>query len=521
MVKDIKSYVNSDATVKAARKKLSAANEKLQNAKDALAKSRGASGDVVTDIQRTITAAENEHTAALQAATEAENAATAYYKKNYKSLTVGEGKKSLAGLEAALAQAKDPATAAKLKADIAKIKETVANPQDYVEPPKAGKDGQGIKGSTEGTGSNNDALIDQTNKALASLAEAKTAANFIHGLSDAERLNWVKKLDPTGKNLPQTGKYNRYLVDAYVSALSEAQAENTFNKGVAGFIPHTLDSYLTYKAGLTKGGAGGPNIDIVNVSDVDAASYIEQAFNKELSRKATNAEIKALIPAIKDYVKSNARRSSTSGNITTSTSSPNPVDWLTQVIRGQQQIGGFNLKDKNQAKAAAKVSGIVSNLQKEYGSKEENKYNSDIQKLQETARLNSYPLNEEKIKQYKDRLAAGEDLATLQKGIRDLVGKTYFSDNKNVQDLLNAGQNLDDIYSPYRTTMSQILEVPYDKIDLQDPTLTQAIGPGANMPLYQYKQALRKDPRWQYTNNARETVNTGLAKVLRDFGFMG
>jgi hypothetical protein len=48
-----------------------------------------------------------------------------------------------------------------------------------------------------------------------------------------------------------------------------------------------------------------------------------------------------------------------------------------------------------------------------------------------------------------------------------------------------------------------------------------AIGPDKEMSLFEYKKALRKDPRWQYTENARETVSTGLTQVLRDFGFMG
>jgi hypothetical protein len=48
-----------------------------------------------------------------------------------------------------------------------------------------------------------------------------------------------------------------------------------------------------------------------------------------------------------------------------------------------------------------------------------------------------------------------------------------------------------------------------------------AIGPDKEMSLFEYKKALRKDPRWQYTDNARETVSSGLTQVLRDFGFQG
>jgi hypothetical protein len=90
-----------------------------------------------------------------------------------------------------------------------------------------------------------------------------------------------------------------------------------------------------------------------------------------------------------------------------------------------------------------------------------------------------------------------------------------------VHQWLAAGVDLEDVYLPYRSAMSTILEVPLDKINLNDPTLTGAITAQGNMPLYEFKNSLRKDPRWQYTDNARQTVSTGLTQVLKDFGFMG
>jgi hypothetical protein len=39
--------------------------------------------------------------------------------------------------------------------------------------------------------------------------------------------------------------------------------------------------------------------------------------------------------------------------------------------------------------------------------------------------------------------------------------------------------------------------------------------------MYDFQRALRKDARWQYTNNAREDVFQSVGKVLQDFGFQG
>jgi hypothetical protein len=69
--------------------------------------------------------------------------------------------------------------------------------------------------------------------------------------------------------------------------------------------------------------------------------------------------------------------------------------------------------------------------------------------------------------------------------------------------------------------MYQTLELNPDAINLNDPTLRSAIGSNGEMPIYDFQRTLRKDPRWQYTNNAREDVSNSVTKVLQDFGFVG
>jgi hypothetical protein len=69
--------------------------------------------------------------------------------------------------------------------------------------------------------------------------------------------------------------------------------------------------------------------------------------------------------------------------------------------------------------------------------------------------------------------------------------------------------------------MATVLEINPNTISLNDPTLRGAIGPDKEMSIYDFQRSLRKDPRWQYTNNAREEVSDVALKVLRDFGFQG
>jgi hypothetical protein len=69
--------------------------------------------------------------------------------------------------------------------------------------------------------------------------------------------------------------------------------------------------------------------------------------------------------------------------------------------------------------------------------------------------------------------------------------------------------------------MASVLEIAPDSISLDDKTLRTAIGPEKEMSLYDFQRSLRKDPRWQYTDNARQESSTAVLGVLRDFGFQG
>jgi hypothetical protein len=42
-----------------------------------------------------------------------------------------------------------------------------------------------------------------------------------------------------------------------------------------------------------------------------------------------------------------------------------------------------------------------------------------------------------------------------------------------------------------------------------------------DMNLYDFERSLRKDNRWQYTQQARGEVSDVALRVLRDFGFTG
>jgi hypothetical protein len=117
------------------------------------------------------------------------------------------------------------------------------------------------------------------------------------------------------------------------------------------------------------------------------------------------------------------------------------------------------------------------------------------------------------------KLATGElDINRLAQDARMIAAQ---GTPDYVKGLLQQGYDLEQIYAPYRNVMSQILEINPDEINLNDDTLRAAIGQDKEMNIYDFKKALRKDSRWQYTEGAREEVANSVLGVLRDFGFQG
>ena len=85
--------------------------------------------------------------------------------------------------------------------------------------------------------------------------------------------------------------------------------------------------------------------------------------------------------------------------------------------------------------------------------------------------------------------------------------------------LIDQGQDVTDIVNPYRATIADELEIPYNSIDVTDSTVQDALS--SNMNLADLRKKLRQDSRWQYTDKAKESVSNAALKVLRDFGFQG
>lgn len=107
--------------------------------------------------------------------------------------------------------------------------------------------------------------------------------------------------------------------------------------------------------------------------------------------------------------------------------------------------------------------------------------------------------------------------------VRDFAKSRY----PGLASRIDAGLTVSQIASPYRTAMAELLELGSEEaVDWNDPILDEALsfqsenGEFGMMPLWDFKQKIRKDPRWLATDNALNTYSGIATQVLSDFGLV-
>jgi len=141
--------------------------------------------------------------------------------------------------------------------------------------------------------------------------------------------------------------------------------------------------------------------------------------------------------------------------------------------------------------------------------------------LKKTALANGLDLEKtfgSNLTEWLQNIDKGESIDTYKRLIRNTA---KIGMPQNVASLLDNGVDLEAVYSPYKNLMASTLEINPESITLNDPTLRSAIAGDKELPLYEFQRQLRKDTRWQYTDQAKQEVSDVALKVLRDFGFQG
>jgi hypothetical protein len=498
MAVSLEDYLKNSKTIQAARKKYTAAQAALAIAQRASqGVPAGATPALRSQVERRLADAQEAFDAVEKALRQEESVQTKFYNTNVNTIQAKADAKEAESDQNRLSDAyamRDRLAAA--NQSTASIDRSIKEINDKIN--KVGKYAPAKPGTGAGkTGTTGDQAVTFRDYAT----ELATAGQAIAKMEDADRLALAQGLKAAGYNVPVSGIYSDALINAYTQAIVDNQTRSTnFNREIP------LLEFLDVKKVefIQGGGAGGGVTQYRTISDpTQAASIIGSVVSNLLGREATPGEVKSLTKILNDAEQKNPGQTvngKTTGGL-------DRVQFLVDVVK----TGVYS--DKKLGKSP-----VLGKLAEELKTKKADKRALLGEELLATAKANGITLNQAQIDGWTKDIQNGKDINTIKSQIRGSAALGY---PDSIKKMIADGTDLDTVYAPYRNRMAAILEVTPDSIDLNDPALRMAIGPDKEMSLYDFQRQLRKDNRWQYTDQAKEEVSGAALRVLQDFGFQG
>ena len=243
-------------------------------------------------------------------------------------------------------------------------------------------------------------------------------------------------------------------------------------------------------------------------------AIINKSYQKYYGRDARESELLALIPELTAKYKSKSGASKSTVKETYKNGALISTEYLT--ADNEDPTIFLDDKIKNQLASGIQETNVLAIPEGPSG-----KYYVALKNL---AADNGVMLSDTAALSYSNKIVAGTiDENTAFNTIRESAANAFPS----LADKIKAGIDVKNLADPYIQSMSNILEVPDTAIDLFDPKIRNAMaftlpdGKVGTKSIYDFEKELRQDPRWQYTNKAREQAASVATTVLRDFGFMG
>ena len=127
-----------------------------------------------------------------------------------------------------------------------------------------------------------------------------------------------------------------------------------------------------------------------------------------------------------------------------------------------------------------------------------------------------------KAAQVKNIIDGDDTLEGVTAKVRDLAKRDY----KAFADAIEGGATVAEIADPYKQKMADLLEMNPADISITDPMIQKALkqqdakGNPAAMDFADFSDMIRKDKRWQFTDNAKKQVSDVTEGLLRNFGLV-
>jgi hypothetical protein len=522
----LEGYLNTSPEVKSAREQLAKAKKALDEANAALTGSRYATQDVKDDLKIIQSKAQKDFDTLQSLANEAQRVATDYFKTNYQDISLSSFDKSIEGLQVAKTQARSVEAAASIQSQIDALVEARKTPRVYKEPPKKiVKPGKTVEPGevTQDQVSKEDQKIMDSITAQYEKDVANAGTYITRELDKKGKSDLAIQLNATFPNLKlrTDGKYDPDLIDAYKEAL-----QLNLNRSLNSLenIPFADFLVITETEGTYKG-TGASDVPTTTISPrATATGYIKEAYaSLGIDRDATPEEIDSLTRVLNDA--ENRFKTTRIGGVTKDLLG-NRSQFIANLIstgeyldpNTNKPIKGLEKLNPKEKKKFDKANKVIGNLSKAVTTAKADTRSLTVQTLQSTANANGVILNPTQLEQYALEIEGGKDIKIIQSQIRNIAGLGM---PDNVKKLLGEGIDLDTVYSPYKSQMAAILEINPATISFTDPALRSAIGPNGEMPIYDFQRALRKDARWEFTDNAKAEVAGKTLKLLQLMGLQG
>jgi hypothetical protein len=248
--------------------------------------------------------------------------------------------------------------------------------------------------------------------------------------------------------------------------------------------------------------------------DKALSNTINSVFQQYYGRDANQNEVQEWLPQLKkQYVNKSGKTQTTvqytykNGQLVNTTTltaqGEDPKAWVdnqikTRLAQGDVVVNKLNIPEGPAGKYFVQVKSLAAN--------------------------NGISLSDSAATDYATKIAAGTlDPNTAYNTIRESAAAAFPA----LADKIQAGVDVKTLADPYIQSMSNILEIPSTGIDLFDPKIRSAMaytlpdGKVGTKSIYDFEKELRQDPRWQFTDNARQQASSVATTVLKDFGFMG
>ena len=343
--------------------------------------------------------------------------------------------------------------------------------------------------------------------------------------------------------------------------------------GGAGSVSGTSKTTATSKTTDTTTGTfdNAESSDITNVtlsSDVQANNELDAYFQEQLGRSATALEQAAYLNQLNAQEKASTTvsqdwRQTTGNSSDTRTSASSSVTTGTQSVNGSSTTNTSNgtgtsaTSNKSTSVSNAKGGGtttggpltgadhnrimgqVLANALKGMTGDDLMKTNGSIAQgindLMNYAGDYAIPnyTTDMALSHITDKLASGAGAAPAlttfdaEKGVIRSMAKAFYP---NLSKLIDEGVKVSSIGGIYASKAQQVLELPSSSFDItNDPYISKALlnkdstgkQQDGTMSLNDFTIALRGDPRWAKTQNAREEAAGYANSILQSFGLAG